>query len=213
MKYFLLIIGLVFFGLSSDVSGQDTTAHATVAYYFEQIPDSCFYLCNWREYGGDLGVKHIDTQNRSLSFRQYSDDGFPPSFQMAIFSGRDEQAFVVVSNQECEAPECLRHDSFFFLHREGQLMNADSIVLPNLDFSAFYDKPADAELLNQYPGYGDFDFVLHPEKGEVTVELLVCDYLQFDYPEVTDEQYDGLVNHKKTVTLHWNKHRNRFETR
>jgi hypothetical protein len=211
MHHFPLLLFLSFLSFSFAVGAQDTTSTKDLDHYFAQLPDTCFYLCNWREYGENLGVKHIGAENRSLSFRQHRGDEFPPSFQMAIFEGRDGQTFVVVSNQECEAPECLRHDSYFFLHRDGHFVRADSLVLPNLGFAAFYDDPVDAEVLGKYPNYGDLDFVLKPAKGEVEVELLVCDYLQFDYPEVTDEQYERLISNKKAVTLQWNEHRNRFE--
>ncbi|MEL6720775.1 MAG: hypothetical protein AAFO82_05310 [Bacteroidota bacterium] len=202
---FLLIVGLNFCSF-----GQNNKQRRDIQFYFDNLPDTCFYLCDWRAFEEELhGKKVIDIRNGFMSFK--FDGGVSDHFQIALFRGTNDKDIIAVSTRECEVPNCFNPTSFFFLYEDGNWIEADTFLLPEITIELFYDDPLNSKLANKYKSFFDYDYLLPRYGTEIKIELSICDYLQFDHPEVTDQQYDQLIQEWKPVYLKWEKSSNQFK--
>ncbi|MEN0047840.1 MAG: hypothetical protein AAF806_12335, partial [Bacteroidota bacterium] len=128
-----------------------------------------------------------------------------------LFRGSANKDIIAVSARDCgDIFACFELDSFFYIYEDGHWMKADTVVLPEITPKLFYDDPSNSEILEKY-GYFNYHYLLPRYGTEIKIELSICDYLQFDYPEVTDQQYDKLIQEKKVVYLKWEKSSNQFK--
>ncbi len=206
MKFpIILLFSLTFVHLSF---AQKNNPNQNIITYFNNLPDTCFQLCDWRfSEMQSNAIKTVDVKNGFLSFRHKGQEY--DAFQIALFKGVDND-FIAVSTKECEAFACFTPTSFFYKYENETWTPVDSIILPNIK-SLFYSDSSNTLLMDKYKSYFNLQYRLPQNGFVVKIELDICDYLQFDYPEVTDYQYDKLINGKKNVYLEWNKASNKFQ--
>ncbi|MEL7121743.1 MAG: hypothetical protein AAFO07_20000 [Bacteroidota bacterium] len=190
-----------------NLAAQQDKLGNNVQFYFDHLPDTCFYLCDWRDNNVYSKEKIVDIRNGFIAFKTGKD--FPDAFQIALFKGNNKDV-IVVSNRECEAFACFTPTSFFYIYENNNWIEASKIILPRISTNLFYDDSSNSDLLDKY-GYFRYDFILPQFGTTIKIELDICDYLQVDYPEVTDQQYDRLIDEKKSVNLVWDRHSNKFE--
>ena len=204
---FCFIVILGFYSLAQNQQRRD------IQFYFDHLPDTCFQLCNLRELNVmQYHEKVVDIRNGFLAFKQsgYEEEA-PYSFQLALFRGTDDKDIIVVSARDCgDVFDCHDLVSFFYLYEDGNWAEADTILLPEIRTELFYNDSSNSDLLNKY-GYFNYLYILPRYGTEIRIELSICDYLQFDHPEVTDQQYDKLIQERKAVYLKWEKSSNQFK--
>lgn len=153
--------------------------------------------------------KVIDIRNGFLSFNSH--EGFSDDFQLVLFKGTNNKDIIAVSTRECEVFDCFTPTSFFFIYENGKWVKADTMLLPEITTELFYNDSSNSDLLNKYDGYFRYHYLLPRYGTEIKIELDICDYLQVDYPRVTDQQYDKLIQKRKPVYLKWEKDSNQFK--
>lgn len=156
--------------------------------------------------------KVVDIRNGFLAFKQrgYEEEA-PSSFQVALFKGTDDKDIIAVSTRDCgDVFDCHNLASFFYVYEDGNWTETDTILLPEIRTELFYNDSSNSELLDKY-GYFDYRYILPRYGTDIRIELSICDYLQFDHPEVTDQQYDKLIQEKKAVYLKWEKKTDQFK--
>jgi hypothetical protein len=200
---FINIIILIEFNSFAQSSGSPRD----IKFYFDHLPDSCFKLCNWRDPDRHYFEKIVDVKNGFISFKR--DKDFPDFFQMALFKGSNNIDVIVVSNRECEAFACFTPTSYFYQYKNNVWIPADNEIFPKITPENFYKDSYNYDLLNKY-GYYSYNFILPQNGTKIKIEIDICDYLQEDHPEVTDDQYKRLVNERMIIYLNWNNKSNRF---
>ncbi|MEI2738096.1 MAG: hypothetical protein V9F01_04875 [Chitinophagaceae bacterium] len=194
--------------LAGGAAAQNDNSGNDIETYFNQLPDSCFYLCDWRKGMAETGIRTVDIRNGFISFKRRKDE--IDFFQAAVFKGSNSKRFVAVSTRECEAFACFNPRSYFFLRQKEGWVQADSVLTGGVNLQFFYSDTSVYPLLEKYKGYFHYNYIL-PRKGTtIKVELEVCDYITEDHPEVTDTQYLQLVKKKQPVLLVWSRLTNRF---
>ncbi|MEM8527529.1 MAG: hypothetical protein AAGG68_23005 [Bacteroidota bacterium] len=204
---FSFIILLSFHSFSQSKQKRD------IQFYFDNLPDTCFQLCKLKVPSVmSSHRKVLDIRNGFISFKQWPyDDNDPASFQAALFKGSDNKDIIAVSTRSCgDMFACFYLNSFFYIYEDGNWVKADTLLLPEITLKLFYDDSSNSNLLNKY-GHFEYHYILPRYGTEIKIELSICDYLTFDNPEVTDEQYDKLIREKKVVYLKWEKSSNQFK--
>lgn len=212
LRIITILVAILFLSPQETIA-QKNNSKWNVHTYFDHLPDTCFYLCDWRdtsEYSmANSGIKTTDLKNGFISFKRHNDE--KDFFQIALFKGSGNKDFVTVSTRECESCCCFTPTSFFYLYEDNTWKDVSSTFLPSINPSLFYIDAEQAELLNKL-GYYRYNFIL-PQKGTtIKVELDICDYIvEENEDEITFEQYEKLVSDKKVISLDWNKKLNQFQ--
>lgn len=194
--------------ISAGSTAQNNNAKRNIESYFQVLPDSCFNLCDWRNGMAEAGIKTLDNKNGYIGFKRNEQE--PDFFQAALFKTKNGEDFVAVSNRECEAFACFNPRSYFFRRQEDGWVQADAGFFSGINTRMFYPDTAVYHLLDNYAGYFKFNYIL-PRKGKlIKVELEVCEYIAIDHPEVSESDYEKLVNEKKIVYLLWDPRAGRF---
>jgi hypothetical protein len=189
-------------------AAQANKTKQNIEFFFKLLPDSCFALCDWRNSMAEAGIKTLDNKNGYIGFKRNNQE--PDFFQAALFKTKAGQNYVAVSTRECEAFACFHPRSYFFFRQEEGWAPADADFFAGINTRMFYPDTAVYHLLDTYPGYFKFNYIL-PRKGKlVMVELDVCEYIAIDHAEVTEGQYQQLVSEKKTIYLQWDAVTGRF---
>lgn len=193
---------------AGSAAAQKDNGRQDIETYFSQLPDSCFYLCDWRKGMAETGIRTLDNSNGFISFKRRKEE--TDFFQAALFKGSNNKRFVAVSTRECEAFACFNPRSYFFQRQRQGWIKADSLMMADADLQLFYRDTSFYPMLEKYKGYFHYNYIL-PRKGTtIKVELEVCDYITEDHPEVTAALYQQLVKEKQPVLLVWNRKANRF---
>jgi hypothetical protein len=194
--------------MSTGAFAQPKNNKLNIEAYFNLLPDTCFYLCNWRGEIAKSVFKTIDNKKGFLAIKRMKNEH--DFFQMALFKGKKKEDYIAVSTRECESPACFRPSSFFYQYKMGKWLKADSILFAGIKLELFYSDSSDYNLLKTY-GYYKYNYILPQQGTTIRIELELCDYRTTDHPEVTEQQYEKLVRNNKSVYLAWDSNRNNFQ--
>ncbi|MCB0477226.1 MAG: hypothetical protein KDC84_03630 [Crocinitomicaceae bacterium] len=192
--------------------GAQFTFGQSIEDYFQQIPDSVFQLCNWRDTSengiANHSIKTLDIKNGFIGFKRNEEEH--DFFQAAVYRGSEGQSFILIRNQACEHCCCEEPKTFVYLVENGKWKNVTSTHFPKMELKDFITQDILLKNYGDVNNYAEIQVQI-PQHGTVSIaKVLFCDYVVED-EIISSDLYERIEKALFTREINFDKKENLFK--